>query len=139
MNLIDGEKYIFDTSVFIDYLRGRTVAKNLHHQVRFRNVSVGYSVITTVELWDGITGMWTEEQHIILLKLYRCYFMNKTIARRAGTFHKDLKTIVKKVPALPDCIIAATAHYYDLTLVSANSRDMIHFTQFGVKVQIYQQ
>ena len=60
MNLIPGNKYLFDTTVYIDLFHGRETGKRLHYQARFMEISVGYSIITEAELWVGIRGFHTE-------------------------------------------------------------------------------
>ena len=141
MNLTNGEKYLFDTTVFLDKLHKRPVGERLHFQVRYWNVSAGYSIVTETELWRGIKGLWTEEQHIALLKLYRRYFINVTIARNAGIFYRvmrhDLNMQPTAIPGIGDCLIAATAKFYDLRLVSRNTRHMKLFEHFDVKVDVY--
>jgi predicted nucleic acid-binding protein len=139
--LKSGNNYLFDTSVYIDLLRGRKAGIRLHYEARFNQVSVGYSIITEAELWQGIIGLRTEEQHIIALKPYKRYRVNVTIARNAGTYWKVFyfqdKLRNKDLPALPDCLIAATARFYGLYLVSKNTRHASKFKQFGVLVEEY--
>lgn len=141
MNLIPGNRYLFDTSVYIDLLRGRSIGRNLHYQTRFGRISVGYSIITEAELWQGIVGLRTETEHTAVLRVYRRYFVNVTIATDAGRFWRELRHEVKltkeEMPGLADCLIAATAHFYDLRLISKNSRHFPEFRRFGVQVDEY--
>jgi predicted nucleic acid-binding protein len=139
INLTPDVGYLFDTSVFIDILRGRKAGKNFHYQVRFLPVFAGDSIVSETELWRGIRGLRTEEEHLIILRAYHRYFINVTIARKAGEYVRDLQHIhqVKRLHGTIDALIAATAAFYDLTLVSKNTRDMKLFENFGVKVLEY--
>lgn len=143
MNLEPGNSYLFDTTVFIDVLRKHEAARKLFYQARFYPVSVGYSIITEAELWAGISEhkFRTVPQHTALLKPFRRYFINVTIARRAGELRRLLAEsgAVKKEqgPHLPDCIIAATAEYYHLTVCSRDSGHFRLFGQFSISVLEY--
>ena len=142
MNLIPGNRYLFDTTVYIDLLHQRQMGKNLHYQARHLRIFAAYSIITEVELWSYIHGFWTEAQHVIILRPYRRYFLNVTIARDGSRFYAQFKYVDnlqgKKLPGINDCLIAATARFYDLRLVSKNTRHMNLFEQFGVKVDAYE-
>lgn len=140
MNLISGNRYLFDTSVFIDLLRNRTVGKRLHHQRRFYGVFVGYSILTETELWMGIKGLRSESRHKEILKFYRRYFINVTIARNAGMFWRELRSKLDRneMPGVPDCLIAATARFHGLRLVTKDANHMPRFSEFGVIVEPYQ-
>lgn len=141
VTLTIGHRYLFDTCVFIDILRNREPAKTFYYQTRFQSIFVGYSLISETELWKGITGLRTEEQHLKILKVYHRYFLNVTIARDAGKYwrqfyHQDgLKG--GDLPSMEDCIIAATASFYGLRLLTSNSRHMLLFEPFGITVDIY--
>jgi len=138
-----GNRYLFDTCVFIEILRNRKPAKDFHYQRRFWQVYVGYSIISETELWKGLKGFRTEHQHLILLKAYRRYFINVTIARNAGLYWQSLYDEFKKnktpLPPLEDCIIAATAKFYDLRLVTSDTNHMPLFEKFGVVIDTYKQ
>lgn len=143
MTLKIGTKYLFDTAVFIGVLRNRPETRNLLYQARFLGVSVGYSIMTEAELWAGITGLRTEQEHKILLRPFTRYFINVTIAQRAGEIKRILyqQNIRQRTqrPQLPDCIIAATAEYYGLTICTNDSIDFNLFQDhFSIPVQTYQ-
>ena len=127
MTLQIGTDYLFDTEVFIGILRNRKEPRKLLYQARFLGVSVGYSIITEAELWQGIAGLRTEQQHKILLRPFTRYFINVTIARRAGEIKRLLheKHIRQhnQRPFLADCFIAATAEYYGLTICTNDKKD----------------
>lgn len=141
MNLIAGRRYLFDTTVFLNILWDKPIGRQLFEQSRAATVFVAYSIITETELWRGIMGTWTEAQHVAILRPYQRYFINVTIARTAGVYYRELKHTFKlqkgSIPGLGDCLIAATAHYYDLRVVSNNRRDFHLFRNFGVEVDEY--
>ena len=137
-----GNRYLFDTTVFIGLLRNRKRAKDFHYQKRFLQIFVGYSIITETELWVGMKFPRTESQHTEVLRVYHRYFINVTIARNAGMFmgkfmSDGLSTQQKTLPPITDCLIAATAQFYNLRLVS-NDKHAPLFRQFGVFVDEYQ-
>jgi predicted nucleic acid-binding protein len=118
------EHYIFDTTVFIDYLKGRPVAQQILRQAQQNGVHVGYSILTEAELWAGIVGKRTEQEHLRLLRLFTRYNLNVAIARQAGEL--KARCIAQKggrVPSLNDCLIAATADYYGMVVVTRNTSD----------------
>ena len=134
MNLNPRYKYLFDTSVFIDLLRKRPEGKNLVFQAHRLRIPVGYSIITETELWVGITGKWTEHEHKLVLRPFTRYFVNVTIARNTGHFYRETR---QKGVGLADCLIAATAHYYDLRICTRNEKHFKYFKKFGVEIDAY--
>jgi predicted nucleic acid-binding protein len=140
MNLINGNRYLFDTMVFIDRLRNSSAAKSIMHQVRFNNIDAGFSIITETELWYGIMGQRTEYEHKVLLRPFRRYNLNSTIARRAGVLRRILETANlsdSEVPDLADCLIASTAEYHKLVIVTRNWKHFKHFQKFAIQVERY--
>lgn len=156
--LTSGNRYLFDTTVFIDIIQQKPPATVFYHQTRFDRIFAGYSILSEAELlqWPGIRGLRNEDQEITLVKAYHRYYVNVTISRDAGRFsrklHTDYAILVKELrkqdnkqpqredqpPGLMDCLIAATAKYYDLILVSSD-QGMGKFRQFEVAVELYHQ
>ena len=144
MGLKPGNSYIFDTTFFIDALRKNPNVKMVYHEARFLPVSVGYSIITEAELWYGINQhkFRTVQQHINLLKPFKRYFINTTIARRGGELRRllvqsgiDPKS--NACPALEDCLIAATADYYNMAVCTNNLKHFNLFTRFSISIEHY--
>ncbi|MDQ7033817.1 MAG: hypothetical protein Q9P01_02980 [Anaerolineae bacterium] len=81
-----GSKYLFDTSVFIDAFRKDKDAQSIMFQARFNGTSVGYSIVTETELWVGVmqSRFLTPNRQRVMLRPFKRYFINVTIARRAG-------------------------------------------------------
>lgn len=138
MALKSENNYLLDTSVWISVMRRHEPERKIFVQAGFDNISIGYSVITEAELWAGIlpTGLRTEQEHKIVLAPFKRYFVNVSIARRAGNMLATLRSQGFKdnqLPELADCIIAATAEYHQLIVWTNNSS---HFSvlsqQFNV-------
>ena len=129
MNLLKGNKYVFDTTVYIDALRGepkyKQLTQKLIFQARFNRIPAGYSIVTELELWRGIKGLWTIEEHEALLRPMRRYPLLVRTAKRAGSIRSllDQKAQKNQGPGMFDCVIAATAEYYELVLITRNAKD----------------
>jgi predicted nucleic acid-binding protein len=144
MVLTTGNRYLLDTTVFIDSLSGRGVARSILFQAQAGSesgaLSAGYSVYTEAELWAGIRPPWTVEEHKRLLRPFRRYLLSVSIARRAGDLQARLRATQQArepIPQLSNCIIAATGEYYGLTVCTRNSRHFAVFQAFGISVTEY--
>jgi predicted nucleic acid-binding protein len=127
-----GNKYLFDTTVFLDAIRRRPVARQIMFEARDQQITVGYSILTEAELWAGITGMRTAQEHEILLKPFKRYFLNVTIACRAGQLWASIaRTKPDTIPDIADCIIAATAEYYAMGVCTRNKNHFSLLEQFS--------
>jgi tRNA(fMet)-specific endonuclease VapC len=138
-----GNNYLFDTSVFIDYFRQRPVARQIIFDTRNPQITAGYSIITEAELWAGINKFRTEASHILLLRPFNRYFINVTIARRAGQLKVLIEDSIKgkataTAPGLDDCLIAATAEYNNLTIVTRNTKHFNHFANHSINIEFYE-
>lgn len=141
MDLKVGNNYLLDTTVFIDRLRHRPAGKHLIAQAATMHTTIYYSIITEAELWAGIKPPRTEEEHKILLRAFTRIMVNVTIARRAGEYRQYFLQAGlgrKETPGLLDCMIAATAKFYNLRLVSRNDRHFGRFRQFNIAVDEYE-
>ncbi len=132
--------YLLDTTVFVDYLRQRPITNNIFSDIRANNIFAAYSIITEAELWAGISVLRTEAQHALILKPFQRYFINVSIARRAG----ELLALIRNsnprgtsLPTLSDCLIGATAEYYNLEVYTRNHNHFNQFIPFGVMVKTY--
>jgi predicted nucleic acid-binding protein len=131
-------KYLLDTGVWIKIRRGDETMRKFVFNIRFHGESVGYSVITEAELWTGISPnkLRTAEEHKIMLRPFKRYFINTTIARRSGELKRLLYDVGKiphqQRPFLNDCIIMATAEFYDLVFYTTDSTDFSKFHNFSL-------
>ena len=144
MDLKIGNNYLFDTTVYIDSLRNNPLQKDavrkLMFQARDNRISVGYSIITEIELWAGIKGLWTVEQHEVLLAPMRRYLLGVRIAKRAGNILSLLAQAQIKSIGMADCVIAATAEYHNLILITRNPDDfnaIITHTNVNIVIEGY--
>jgi predicted nucleic acid-binding protein len=140
MELSDGS-YIFDTTVFIDVMRGVPVGRHIYFQARFRpDIQVFYSVITEAEVWSGLKSQLRSEREAeLIMKPFKRLFINSTIARRAGELYALLMLNHKNVslPSIADCIIASTAEYHAMTICTRNDKHFSLFIPLGVSVATY--
>ncbi len=137
---MSGNRYLLDSTVFVDYFRKVPVAHQIILDKLAPSVMAGYSIVTEAELWAGVRRLRTEESHVVLLKPFVRFFVNVTIARRAGLLKADITVSSPKntsLPGLSDCIIAATAEYHQLTIVTRNTNHFELFTNYGIDVTFY--
>lgn len=135
MKTLNSIDYLFDTSVFIAYLRQDQTAYSIFKQAAAMHTRIYYSIITETELLAGIRANRTEADHIRLLKPFQRLPLNVTIARNAGHFLRRLGAIKhQNVPSPMDCLIAATAQYHHLTVLTKNSTD---FKLFNVPCEFF--
>ena len=111
---------LFDTTVFIDYWRGRASARAIIERSLNGELLGGFSILTDLELWVGVRDDRDARDHITMLSPYRRYPLNVTIARRSGELARIYRA---NNMSIPDLIIASTAEFYGLTLVSRNTSD----------------
>lgn len=134
MALTTNKAYLLDSNIFVAALRKNTIARAVLLEGQKSQFNLGYSAITELELWIGIKGRWTVQEHEQLLDPFRAYPFVSDIARRAGTIRRLVGT---NKDTLLDCAIAATAEAYDLILITQNVRDYEDMTRkAGVKFAI---
>jgi predicted nucleic acid-binding protein len=110
-------KYLLDTTVFVDYWRRSLTAKGIINSfLQNRSISGGFSILTEAELWCGIKDLQSERDHRIMLRPFSRYSINVLIAHQGGKIKAQFKIL-----SLNDAIIAATANYYRLTLITRNA------------------
>lgn len=120
-------QYFIETSMIIDYLRGKESAVSLIDSLEGNLAS---SYICLAELYEGlyrITNKKTQEDAIrtFFVSLDDIYGVTLEIAQEFGKLRASLKrkgTIIEDL----DLLIAATCIAYDLTLVTGNKK---HFSR----------
>lgn len=120
--------YLLDTDVLIWVLRGK---KEIVEKVsRLKDeAALGISVISIAEIYKNIFPSEltiTEEyllQHIV-------FEVDQKIARLAGLYWQQYIKQVKTL-SLMDCLIAATANVYSLTLTTLNTK---HFPMKDIQL-----
>ncbi len=113
------KKLLIDTSVIIDFLRKKDKEGTLLYKLAENDLYV--SIITHTELYSG-KSIWEKTQaKEELEKLFSgitIFSLIPELSQKAGkikAYHHDRNIL--------DCIIAATALYHDLDLVTLNIKD----------------
>jgi len=118
--------YFLDTSVIINYLRGKEEAINLINNLKGKLVS---SYICLSELYEGIYRSTNKNAESIVLEFFsglnKTYGLNQKIAQEFGLLRKNLKQKGEVIEDI-DIIIAATCITYNLSLVINNKK---HFSR----------
>src|SRR3989338_4137189 len=107
-------KYIIDTNILIDHLRGDIKITSFLEDVENGKKQAAISVITEYEILVGIKN--SAEQEIIssLLKIMPRLTVTSSIVHIAAGFHRTYRT------GVVDAIIAATAYNTRSTLLTRN-------------------
>lgn len=121
---------LYDTDVLIDLLRGKREAREAMDVDR-PNIFV--SVITVAELYQGVRDGNERATLAALLADLIVLDVNEDIAREGGLHRRAYKQ--SHGSGLSDCLIAATAQHYSLTLKTLNTR---HFPMLSGVVAPYQ-
>lgn len=120
---------IVDTNILIYFVLGKPEGKWLLEQLNAGRSQLGISIITETELLSK-AGLQQEER--ILLEEFLSHFtkvdVNSTIARWAALYRAQYRM------ALADAIIAATARYLDVPLVTYNTKDFKNISGLYVRV-----
>jgi predicted nucleic acid-binding protein len=108
-------KYLIDTNILIDHLRGDSNATELLQHIEEGSAQAAVSVITEYEL---LASAKLKESEIVkinsLLELIPRLAITSQTVRIAAKFHRDYRT------DLADALIAATAFLAKATLVTRN-------------------
>lgn len=123
------EIFLVDTSIWIHVFRQSTQQKTKQVQDFFRLLSPAVKLTTTgIVLAECICGLGKGKKDEVVRKILERYDYlpsTKDIYVLAGELSKDLENKGLKTP-LADCLIAATAISYGVTLISKD----LHFKRF---------
>lgn len=123
-------KYLIDTDVIIDHLRGEEKAGHFLKQSVSKDVLICYSVITKAEIYSGIMQDEEEEVRLLFESMNEIPIDGK-IAEDAGRYRKIFYS--SHGLFLPDALIAASAKRAGATLITLNKR---HYPMKNIGVQI---
>lgn len=127
--------YLFDTGLFIAFLRqSNPAAQGWVSRAAQKQITAGISAITSYELWQGVLTEEHQKQHKILLTGYQVHPITEKIARRAAGIYRAIPMNRRSKSLHLDILIAATADYYCLTLVTLNTKDFSQFDLQNAKV-----
>ena len=119
--------YLIDTDWVVDYLKGREPAATTLPQLRQEGLAI--SLITFGEIYEGIyAGRDPKHQEDVFLRFLRraqVLPLNRTMLRHFARIRSQLRAQGQLIGDL-DLLIAATAIYHDLTLLTHNTR---HFSR----------
>lgn len=122
------KKYLIDTDVLIDFLRGKRKAKEYLESIV--NDSVIYcSAITVAEIYAGMRKS-EQEQTVNLIDSLNITDVTRKISEKAGIYKRDEK---RQALELDDCIIAATAFENGAILAACNGK---HYPMQDIKKEI---
>lgn len=125
------KSYLIETSVIIDYLKGKEDAKTLVDSVKGNLTS---SFFCLAELYEGIRRVKEQKAHeqtalVYFQSLKAVYGLDREIAKKFG----ELRARLKKQGAIQGAIIedidlflAATCLVHDLALITFNKRHFSH-------------
>ncbi len=121
------KKYLIDTDILIDFLRGKEDAKNFLME-RSEESPLYCSVITIAEIYAGMRKNETEKTNELLNSLFSIH-VTKEIARLAGEFKRGTKS---QDLELDDCLIAASAFIENAILATNNIK---HYPTKKIKIE----
>ncbi|MFP3869853.1 MAG: type II toxin-antitoxin system VapC family toxin [Syntrophobacteria bacterium] len=124
------DRYLIDTDVLIDHLRGEKQALNFLKQIAAEGSFVSYSVIGKAEIYSGIQP---EEEEAVsrLFKSMREVPVDGEVAELAGRYRKHF--YASHGLLLPDALVAASAKKIEATLVTLNKK---HFPMDDIVIRV---
>lgn len=115
--------YLVDSDIVADWLRGRSSAVTLLSELTADGIAI--SLITYGEIYEGIyfgyDSQRNEQGFKDFLRTVNVLPLNRLIMRRFAHLRGTLRQQGRPIGD-PDLLIAATAIYHDLTLVTNNAR-----------------
>ena len=124
------KRFLIDTDVIIDHLRGEKEARDFLKQIKSIEADILYSVITKAELYSGVRSK-EEEKVALLLSSMGEVGIDGEIAVDAGRYRN--KFYASHGLLLPDALIAASAKKIDAVLITLNKK---HYPMKDIKKQV---
>lgn len=123
-------KYLIDTNIIIDYLRGhKPVIKFVNKLLSKSGVEIYVSVITNLELHLGKSITKPQVQEAINQIFSQCYIIDITleIAGQAGDLKRENQVDI------PDALIASSCLLNNLTLLTRNTKHFQNILDLKIK------
>lgn len=115
-------RYLLDTTVLIEYADGHEgVCAKVLGLIRGKH-DLGVSPVSIAEYYSKVAPGADPEIDRFLARL-ACWDATFLIGQLAGAYRFSVPTPESKRFAVPDMLIAATARYYQATLLTNNVRD----------------
>ena len=124
------ERYLIDTDIIIDHLRGEEKARDFLRQIKSGRSDILYSVITKPELYSGVRPKEMKKVSRLLSSMEEVR-IDGEIAVDAGRYRN--KFYSSHGLLLPDALIAASAKKAGAVLITLNKR---HYPMKDVKIQV---
>jgi len=112
---------LLDTSVLINFLRGKPEPAALFRDLTARRIDLAISSITVAELYAGMRQS-EEAQTTKLITALDCLSLTAEIAQKAGLLRARERRLGRTF-ALDDLMIGATAIAYGFPVATDNPRD----------------
>jgi len=127
------KSFLIETSVIIDYLKGKEEAKRLIDSLK-GDLSSSYFCLA--ELFEGVMRVNEPDKHeeailIYFASLTNIYSLDMRTVKKFGELRARLKkegTIIEDI----DLFLAATCLVYDLTLVTFNKKHFSHVKELTI-------
>jgi len=125
--------YLLDTSIIIDYLRGKQSAVELLNNIEGELVS---SYVCLAELYEGVFRVNNSNEmekavNKFFSSLVFVYGLDKKVSKKFGELRALLKKKGKIIEDL-DLILAATCIVNNLTLITLNQKHFSHIPDLQV-------
>jgi predicted nucleic acid-binding protein len=124
---------LFDTTVFIDYYRGDSSAKQFLDDLFEGRSSASFSAVTAFELWMGVSRREEELDFFAMLRFLEEAPVTAAAARLAASWLRD-QSPSRAETLFRDALIAATASRRQEPVYTRNVRD---FSRFEIDVRTY--
>jgi len=120
-------RFLVDTDILIDVLRGREWAKDYLHE-KVEEATLYCSVITVAEVYAGMREN-ERDRTITLIEGFFILPVTLKVAEEAARFKREAKSHSLE---LDDCMIAATAHTEKAVLATKNRK---HYPMKEVQIE----
>jgi len=112
-------KFLLDSDVLIDHLRGVEAARDFLDMLILDGAEICFSTITEAEIFSNVRPRERDSIEALFGGLIRLP-VDRQVARQGGKYRQQFRA--SHGLRLPDALIAATARIYHATLVTRNVR-----------------